>query len=58
MGVQKVMTPMTKWTPPQEDPCPPCTHLKGNDHQVALTTLTYSGTDRTHQRDSMLGCIT
>ncbi len=23
MGVQKIMTPMTRWTPPQTDPCPP-----------------------------------
>jgi hypothetical protein len=33
-------------------------HLEGSDHQVALTTLAYCRTDRTHQRDSIVGCIT
>ena len=28
------------------------------DLMVALTTLTYIGTDRTYQRDSIVGCIT
>jgi hypothetical protein len=35
------------------------TNLEGGDHKVAPnSTLTYSGTDRTYQRDSIVGCIT
>jgi hypothetical protein len=57
MGVQRITTPITRWTPSQEDPYP--TSLpQGSDHQVALTTLTYSRTDRTYQQDSIVGCIT
>jgi hypothetical protein len=33
------------------------THLAGGDHNPN-PTLTYSGSDRTYQRDSIVGCIT
>ncbi len=61
MGVQKIRAPMTRRRRKGLDSINIhyYIHLEEGDQQVALTpTLTYSGTDRTYQQDSLVGCIT